>query len=225
MKLKSITERLQNRDDLRPALYSRVSTTKQANKGYSLGWQLDRGYEVLNYLGIQLENGILIYQDGGVSGRFSTRPDWDQLKSHISSGKVNLLLVTNAVRVGRETYNNEKFRKFIIKHNAEMLFLNDLNLDIYSTHGAFQYTINSAVGTFFVSVIILISQWERETISERTCRGVDQAAIEGIYVKGRSPYGYKIEDKKLVIVDEEAAHVRELFELYFRKWNLYGNFC
>ncbi len=63
-------------------------------------------------------------------------------------------------------------------------------------------------------MIILIDQWEREAISERTIRALDQSAYEGNYVHGRPPLGYRLVDKKLKIVESEAAIIRNIFDMY-----------
>ena len=49
---KTLIERLRERTDIRPAIYSRVSTKKQLKEGYSLERQIDRGKEVIKYYGI-----------------------------------------------------------------------------------------------------------------------------------------------------------------------------
>ncbi len=72
----------------------------------------------------------------------------------------------------------------------------------------------TAIGRFFVSMIILIAQWEREAISERTKRAMDQAALEGNYIHGRKPFGYDVVNKKLIVNKVHAAVVKKIFNYY-----------
>lgn len=64
-------------------------------------------------------------------------------------------------------------------------------------------------------MIILNSQWEREAISERTIRAVDQSAYEGNYVHGRAPFGYSLVNKKLVINEKEATIIKQIYHMYY----------
>lgn len=50
--------------------------------------------------------------------------------------------------------------------------------------GMHSFFFGTSIGWFFVSIIILIAKWEREAISERTIRTLDQSAYEGNYVHG-----------------------------------------
>ena len=39
-------------------------------------------------------------------------------------------------------------------------------------------------------------------------------AVKGGYAGGQAPYGYKVENKKLVVVPEEADAVRDMFKMH-----------
>jgi DNA invertase Pin-like site-specific DNA recombinase len=54
---------------------------------------------------------------------------------------------------------------------------------------------------------------ERENIMKRTTLGRGVKAEKGGYAGGQAPYGYKVADKKLVIVPEEAVAVRDIFKM------------
>ncbi len=131
------------------------------------------------------------------------RKELKRLLSDIRKGVVVKVIILNLDRLTRSI----KDLMFLFE------FFEECDVKLYSLKE--KIDTESAAGRFFVSMIVLISQWERETISERTIRGVDQAALEGIYVKGRPPYGYKMDNKKLAIDEQEAAHVKRLFELYY----------
>lgn len=65
-----------------------------------------------------------------------------------------------------------------------------------------------------MSMIILIAQWEREAISERTIRAMDQSAYEGNWVHGKPPFGFYLIEKKLVVNECEAAIVKQVYHMY-----------
>lgn len=203
---KTLIERLKERNDLRPAIYSRVSTDKQAKLGYSLERQIDRGLEVINNYGIVPEVDIEIYVDDGFSGTTTSRPDWIRLRNDIKAKKINLIIVVDTDRVGRETFDNEEFKKFLIGNRAEIFFVNDPSLDIYSVYGAFQYTLKSAMGTMEVRQIRL-----------RAEQGIIKSFEKGNYASPRQPYGYNKVKGKLQINEEEAEVVKLIHELYLNK--------
>ena len=95
-------ERLRDREDLKIAIYCRVSTDEQAKNGYSIKDQK-----------IVLENIILdnkwgdydnttYYIDDGYSGRTMQRPRFQALLNDIKLGNINLVVCTSQDRIGRE---------------------------------------------------------------------------------------------------------------------------
>ena len=73
----------------------------------------------------------------------------------------------------------------------------------------------SPMGRFFIYMIVLIAQWEWETISSRSIRGIEESARQGNYALPGAPVGYKRNPEdthKLIVVEEEAAVVRRIFE-------------
>ena len=57
------------------------------------------------------------------------------------------------------------------------------------------------------------SEFERKLIAERTKSGRIANHKKELSSGGRPPFGYKMEDKKLVINEEEAEIVKEIFKL------------
>ena len=62
--------------------------------------------------------------------------------------------------------------------------------------------------------MLTFAQFERELASERTKDKMLERAKKGFYNGGFSPYGYKRENKKLIINKKEAEVVRMIFEIY-----------
>lgn len=76
-------------------------------------------------------------------------------------------------------------------------------------------------------IIGVISQWEEDSISWRTKRGLEEAARRGFYCKGKVPLGYKRnpDDKHYLIIDDETAGViKNIFDCIVNKgmnvWNI-----
>lgn len=65
-----------------------------------------------------------------------------------------------------------------------------------------------------ISVLSAVAEIERENIRIQTMEGRIQKAREGKWNGGFAPYGYKLEDGKLFINEEEAVAIRTIFDQY-----------
>lgn len=70
-------------------------------------------------------------------------------------------------------------------------------------------------GKAMLGIIGVIAELEIETTKDRTQAGKAQARDRGVYMCTIGPFGYmKNKDKQLVILEEEAKAVREIFDLF-----------
>jgi DNA invertase Pin-like site-specific DNA recombinase len=58
------------------------------------------------------------------------------------------------------------------------------------------------------------AQFEREVIGERIRHKIAASKKKGMWMGGVPPLGYRVRDRKLVIVDGEAENVRTVFRRY-----------
>ena len=65
-----------------------------------------------------------------------------------------------------------------------------------------------------ISVLSAVAEIERENIIEQTMNGRREKARQGGWNGGFAPYGYTLEDNKLMIEETEAVAIRKIFELY-----------
>ena len=71
-------------------------------------------------------------------------------------------------------------------------------------------------GKLLISVLSAVAEIERENIIEQTMNGRREKARQGGWNGGFAPYGYTLEDNKLMIEETEAVAIRKIFELYAR---------
>ena len=62
--------------------------------------------------------------------------------------------------------------------------------------------------------MLTFAQFERELISERTRDKMIERAKKGFWHGGPAPYGYKLENKKLIINPDEGRIVRIIFKTF-----------
>jgi site-specific DNA recombinase len=63
-------------------------------------------------------------------------------------------------------------------------------------------------------VLLSFAQFEREVIGERIRDKIAASKKKGMWMGGVPPLGYRVQDRKLVIVDREAELVRSIFRRY-----------
>jgi hypothetical protein len=70
------------------------------------------------------------------------------------------------------------------------------------------------MGRLTLNVLLSFAQFEREVTGERIRDKIAASKKKGIWVGGIIPFGYRLENRKLVIEESEARVVRLIFERY-----------
>ncbi|MBE6525228.1 MAG: recombinase family protein [Thermoplasmata archaeon] len=184
----------------RAALYARVSTDEQAQEGYSLDAQLDvmRAYCDIHELEIAGE-----YVDDGYSGTNIRRNAYNFMFSPDERKKWDVLIVMKMDRIHRNSRNFMDMMQDLNRHKQQFISTYD------------RIDTSTAVGRFAMDMIQRIAQLESEQIGERTYMGMREKAESFAGILGfNAPFGYSFEDGNLVIVEDEAEIVREIYNRY-----------
>ena len=106
---------------------------------------------------------------------------------------------------------NDRIARDINIYFYYKMMLKKKNITLISISEDFgQFGVFSSILEAFT---LCVAEMERENIMKRTALGRNIKAEKGGYAGGQAPYGYKVSDKKLVIVPEEAAAVRDIFKM------------
>ena len=189
----------------RCAIYCRVSTDEQAEKG-NVQTQVEYAKKYLELHGP--ENNIdefEFYIDEGISGTVALkdRPAGSKLIIDANSNSFTILLMYRLDRLARS-----------VKHVLDTYeLLESKGIALKSMTEAFD--TSSPTGKFFMTLLASIAALERDTIKERTQLGKDRGARAGKWVSGLAPFGYRTgEDGRLTIYEQEAETIRMIFDLY-----------
>ena len=103
------------------AIYARVSTEQQAEKGYSISTQIEACQKKAMELGADT---IKVYKDDGYSGAYLERPALDSLRDALAAGLHDTVIVYDTDRLARDTMvlllNMAGCSKALMKHYGEI---------------------------------------------------------------------------------------------------------
>jgi len=189
------------------AIYARVSTTLQAEEGYSVEQQIDR---LTKYAELNEWKIAKVYKDAGFSGAKLARPAMQQLINDISSKNFDTVLVYKLDRLSRSVKDTLYLTKEVFnKNNIAFVSLNE-NIDT-----------SSAMGSLFLTILSAINEFERENIKERMTMGKLGRIKSGkTSAWSNAPFGYDYVNGELVQNEIQATVVREMFEDYINGFSL-----
>ena len=182
------------------AAYIRVSTDRQADKGYSMPEQEER---IKAYCKSKEWNLVKIYKDGGYTGSNMDRPDLQKLIKEIEA--YDIVLVNKLDRLSR----SQKDTLYLIQ-------------DIFAPHGCSfvsmveSFDTTTPIGLAMVGILSAFAQLERSQIKERTQMGKKARKKKGLWHGGGyKPTGYDYIDGQL-IPNDEADQVRLVFDMFLK---------
>lgn len=148
-----------------------------------------------------------IYVDDGYTGTDFNRPAVTRLLEDAKTGKINLIIVKDLSRFGRNYIQIGQYIDYIFPtYNIRFIALND-NVD----------TANKDTSAMdMMPIVNLFNEWHSASTSKKLKAVKEANAKEGKYRTTFAPYGYEKgkDDKNIPVIDEPAASVvRRIFEM------------
>lgn len=184
----------------RAGLYIRVSHEEQVKDGFSLDAQKD------NLIKYSKENNykiVDIYADEGISARksYKKRKEFMRLLNDVKAKKVDIILFIKLDRWFRNVAEYHKVQEILDQFNVGWKATTE------------NYDTTTANGRLYLNIRLAVAQDEADRTSERI-KFVFQKKIQDCeYISGNPAPGYKVENKRLVIDEEEAKIVRFVLKL------------
>ncbi len=143
------------------------------------------------------------YIDEGLSG-ISTkkRENFNRMVEDAAEDKFDLIITKEISRFARNTLDSIQFTRQLLHDGVGVFFQND-NINTFDEDSELRLSIMSS-----------IAQDELRKLSSRVKFGHQQAIKSNVVLGNSRIFGYTKDGGRLVIDEEQAAMVRELFELY-----------
>lgn len=144
------------------------------------------------------------YCDDGCSGTNFDRPSFKKMLSDIDEGKINLVIVKDLSRFGRNYVEAGMYVQRFTDSNIRFIAADD-NYDSLVNSDDLLFPIKNVVNEMYA-----------RDVSKKTKAAKKAKASDGQFIGSKAPFGYKIDpnDRHHLIVDEPAAQVvKRIFRL------------
>lgn len=181
-------------------IYVRVSTAAQ-EAATSIDTQKDLGIAQAHALGCDYQ----LWNEGGQSSSgddLSNRPVLLSLLEEIDKGSVSRLFVFNTDRLSRNEETWSFIRLKLVKNNVALY-----------THSG-NFSLGNPLDKLMLTLMSGISAYDNTIRAERSRLGKLKKVKQGGWLGGPPPFGYSIEDRKLVENKEESRWVNYIFQAY-----------
>ncbi|MHA6724311.1 recombinase family protein [Sphingomonas sp. RS2018] len=191
---------------VRCAIYTRKSSDEGLEQAFN---SLDAQREACAaYILSQASEGWTalpeIYDDGGLSGGTLERPALQRLLAEVDAGRVDIIVVYKVDRLTRSLFD---FAKLVERLDAG-------KVSFVSVTQSFNTT--TSMGRLTLNMLLSFAQFEREVTAERIRDKIAASKARGMWMGGTPPIGYAPDGRTLVIVEQEAVQVRDIFARYLR---------
>ncbi|MGB3806562.1 MAG: recombinase family protein [Erythrobacter sp.] len=199
-----MNEAARSRRRYRCAIYTRKSTEDGLEQEFN---SLDAQREacsafILSQASEGWEAVDTVYSDGGFSGGSIERPALQDLLAALRSGQIDVIVVYKVDRLTRSLADFARLVELMDAHEASFVSVTQ------------SFNTTTSMGRLTLNVLLSFAQFEREVTSERIRDKIAASKKKGMWMGGGVPAGYVVEDRKLMIDEEQAALVRDIFQRY-----------
>ena len=187
-------------DLIRVAAYCRVSTDSQD--------QVNSFFAQVRYYTDYIRCNekmtlVDIYADEGITGTsVEKREEFKRMMKDAKNRRIDRVLVKSVTRFARNALECLESIRALKSYGTSVYFEND-HIDTSLMNSEMILYIKSA-----------FAQNEAMSASKRMATSNRMRMEDGTFISPNVPYGYRLENAVMTIVEEEAARVRKVFELY-----------
>lgn len=140
------------------------------------------------------------YIDRAISGRTDERPDFQRMISDAQQQSFRFVVVWKLDRFARSRYDSAFYKAKLKKFGVKVMSVTENITD-------------DPEGIILEGMLESLAEYYSANLSKHVKRGLRESALKK-HVIGPPPYGYRTENKRLVINEQTAPNVRFVFEQY-----------
>ncbi len=144
----------------------------------------------------------VLYDDGGLSGGTMERPALKRLLADIEAGQIDVIVVYKVDRLTRALSDFAKLVEVFDRHAVSFVSVTQ------------QFNTTTSMGRLTLNVLLSFAQFEREVTGERIRDKIAASKKKGMWMGGMPPLGYDVQNRKLIVNDDEARIVVDIFRRY-----------
>ncbi|OAN98752.1 hypothetical protein A8B75_19625 [Sphingomonadales bacterium EhC05] len=133
------------------------------------------------------------------------RPALQQLLSDVEAGEIDVVVVYKIDRLTRSLSDFAKIVDVLDKQNASFVSVTQ------------SFNTQTSMGRLTLHVLLSFAQFEREVTAERIRDKFAASKRKGIWMGGPLPLGYNVNNRKLVVNEQEAEVVRFIYSEYMKQ--------
>ena len=149
-------------------------------------------------------NDIIIldtYIDRAMTGTNDKRAEFQRMIKDSEKHNFEIVLVYKLDRFSRNKYETAMHKKTLRDNGVKIV-------------SAMENIPDTPEGIILESLLEGMAEYYSAELAQKVRRGRNESRQKGNYVGGGVPYGYKVENKKLVINTEEAEIVKYIYQEY-----------
>lgn len=181
------------------ALYIRVSTDEQAKHGFSLA---EQKHDLEQYAAAHHYAIVDIYADEGNTARkaISKRKELQRLLNDVRAGHIDIILLKCLDRWFRNIADYYKVQEILDAYGVEWACSQE------------EYNTTTTNGRLMLNLKLSIAQNESDQTSDRIKYINEGKKRRKEECTGKHPFGYKIVNKRLVVVEKERPIIQFIYQ-------------
>lgn len=142
---------------------------------------------------------VNLYKDEAMTGRNANRPHYQEMIADAFDGKFDLILCHKYDRIARDLEEQASLDKRLERLGIKLIA-------VAQDYG------EGKEAKLSKGIQWVLGEYYSANLSEEVRKGLKEVALRGEFTGGVAPFGYRIENRKYVIAEEEAYWVRRMFE-------------
>lgn len=189
---------------LRCAVYTRKSSEEGLEQEFNSLHAQREACEA--YIASQRSEGWVLvrdrYDDGGLSGGTLERPALRRLLSDIEDGLVDVVVVYKIDRLSRSLMDFARLVDVFDRNSVTFVSVTQ------------SFNTTTSMGRLTLNVLLSFAQFEREVTAERIRDKFRASRMKGMWMGGHPPFGYRVENRRLIVDEGQADHARWIFDRF-----------